>query len=296
MMKSVLIGVSILTITPANAQIQLEHSFSNPNEMDYNNIYSDGGNGNVINLSVSGKKILRIDTTEKKFKLYNMDYTLWKTINFPNPPAGYNHTLYFGAATKYYPQIRYISENLFNSDNLIEFFIEFQADPPIANNPNKYAIMNEQGVTIQSFDGGLYDLLRYDKDNFKLRIVQSEFISGPGVLIHSVDIYSLPGTLPCDPCSGNVGLKETISSEITSEIIPNPSSNNVTVTYKLPSRVHEAYLNITDANGKLVKTIRLTNNTNSISISNAELSSGTYYCNIVADGAISTGKKMIVLK
>ncbi len=289
--KGVFMGAGILIANPTNAQIQLEHSYTNKHEIDYPN-YSGNGDG-VIHLH-SGWRILRIDTLAKKFKLYNTDHTLWKTIDFPIPPNGYMYSHQIGA--DWYPSIDFISEKLFNSDNSIEFITSFVSQPFLAINPEKNVLMNEHGNVIQTFDcyfGGV-SLIQYD-NQYKLRVLQAEAGSGLIVETRSVDIYSLPGNLPCDPCNDGLGFKDMNSGSIETQIFPNPSSNSVTIRYDLPHNVREAYLNVTDANGKTVKTIRLANDTKSISINNGDLPSGTYYCNIFADGASSTGKKMIVL-
>lgn len=56
------------------------------------------------NLRYSGDKLFIMDVPENQCRIYNMDHSLWKTINLSVPA---NHYLY---------DIRYVSEGLFTDD------------------------------------------------------------------------------------------------------------------------------------------------------------------------------------
>src|SRR6202012_2659524 len=81
----------------AGAQISLDFSYPYKN-----------GFGTVILFSNNGEKIMVNDTGVNQVKLYDANYTLWKTINLSNYP-GYKFSTAYA-----------VSDNLFNNDNLVE--------------------------------------------------------------------------------------------------------------------------------------------------------------------------------
>ena len=92
-MKHFLMALGLFTASFCKAQVTLEHSYP---------LFTS-----LVTLSTSGDKYSYNDTTS--LYLYNFDHSPWKTIT-PVLPAGY--------------RLQYawcISDNLFNSDNNIEF-------------------------------------------------------------------------------------------------------------------------------------------------------------------------------
>ena len=80
--------------------------------------------------------------------------------------------------------------------------------------------------------------------------------------------------------------------------IPNPSANNSTkINYNIPAGASKAEMIITDAYGKKVKQLSLTNHGKStLSIDTMGLSSGTYTYTLFVDGKMIEAKKMMVAK
>jgi len=78
--------------------------------------------------------------------------------------------------------------------------------------------------------------------------------------------------------------------------IPNPANNSTTINYYLPQNTSAASLNISDANGKLLKTFSLLNNNGQVILQTNELRSGTYQYFLIVNGNIVDSKKMVISK
>ena len=77
-MKYFLIATVILCLVafgPLSGQIQFEQSF------DYS--------GSIVQLEDAGQKFMLMDVTAEQCRLYNSDYTLWKTVQFSVPNNQY---------------------------------------------------------------------------------------------------------------------------------------------------------------------------------------------------------------
>ncbi len=78
---------------------------------------------------------------------------------------------------------------------------------------------------------------------------------------------------------------------------PNPFSETTRIQYSLNKDVQNAVMQITDINGSVLKTVRLENATNGeVIIKAQELSSGTYFYSLIADGQLISTKKMVLTK
>jgi hypothetical protein len=132
--------------------------------------------GRMIKLSQAGYKYLIGDNVNKQLRLYNMDSTLYKTIDVPQ---------YTGYTVTVYPL--WVSDNLFNSDNLIEYTILYNGTV------DKLEVINENGVVLNSVPGSAFSLIGMNNvGNYKLIVRSTD--------LNNVSVYSLPGVLPCMEC------------------------------------------------------------------------------------------------
>jgi hypothetical protein len=98
--------------------------------------------GTFTNLAQSGYKFYVMDVVANQCRIYNVNHTIWKTINLPVPTDNY---LY---------DIRYISENLFTTDNsLCLAYIYYSY-----NTTNQYytyttKVIRENGTELLSIPG-----------------------------------------------------------------------------------------------------------------------------------------------
>ena len=266
-----LIVILFIAIT-AKAQISLEHT--------YTASFGAFAQHNIINLTNSGYKYFVKDGDQ--VRLYNINHSLWKTINFVLP------------SDRRIFRIDNISENLFNSDNLVEFLFTTQQN--IQPYPDSAFVINENGNIL--FKMGAVnknvttDIKNMGASSFKLFITIA--ISQQP---QDIRVYSLPGTLPCDPCSG-VGIVEqgSDSRQMLSNAYPNPTSGRTTIPYELPEGVNQGKLIFYNTDGKMVKEFIVDKTFKELQISNEDLYSGTYYYQMQTKNGVSEGKKLVIIK
>ena len=172
MIKTLLVLAMASVSICAKAQITLDHSF---------NSKMPGASGQVIFFSSNGQKILMSDTGVNQIKLYNTDYSLWKTINLSNYP-GYR----FLTASS-------VSDNLFNSDNSVELIALYNNSLLPYPYNYKVEIIGESGV-LEDLGNGLNTYIHTINNRYKL------INNMPNVETYNYKIYSLPGTLRCGDC------------------------------------------------------------------------------------------------
>ena len=280
MKKTILLmAMFMLSILNTKAQMTLQHAFS------VSSIPTFGEYAEVVNLSISGKKIAVVGNNIVSF--YNLDYSLWKTIPIPLTSMGYPQYISLGTqGTVMYP-----SEQLFNSDTFLEAAVLYR----VTNSNCKIYIINENGAVTDSMTN-----VQYLNSFNNIMTVYKTAINTFTALVSTttgVSVYSLPGTIPCDVCGNGLGIaKVPIKSTGISDPMPNPSKGQVKITFTLPEGTEQGEIDLYSINGKLLKTYKVDNTFGFITIDNSEFAAGMYYYNLIADGNITTTKKMVVLK
>ncbi len=227
----------------------------------------------LCNLTNGGYKYYWLDQTNNQIKMYNSNHSIFKTINVtpPTPPFTYGG-------------LQYISDNLFNSDNLVEFMIVYYQSP----STYQAKLYNETNSTLFSSNTSAGELLNIS-GNYKLKISS---INGD-----STYIYSLPGSLPCDACGGPTSIVKTNSTSTSMpNAYPNPTSTQITIPYTLTNNDTKGKINIYDINGKVVKEYNVDNSFDNLILDTQEFSAGTYYYNLTTNNGVSDAKKIIVIK
>jgi hypothetical protein len=261
-----LIAILIISIAfhTANAQITFESSYN-----------SNHGYPRLIHLSSSGYKYCEIgDTT----RLYNLNHSLWKTINLFIPSGFYNM----------YDDWN-VSDQLFNSDTLIE--VLYLVNGPYAS--ARTYVINEAGSILFQLASSYatYPTIMNDGTNFKLVAYDSTS--------SKYNVYGLPGTLPCNLCGGTVGIPVNNSvgnNGMISNPFPNPTNDKTTINYELPEGINQAKIVFYDIMGHYVKEFVVDRNFKDLQISNIDLAAGTYYYQLQTSKEMSGGKKLIVVK
>lgn len=129
------------------------------------------------------------DKTEQIISLYELNHTKWKTVSIPLPKG------------HYLDEIKYISQNVFNADSIIELVyscVEYDTKHEIEGSDSNYVnllftlnIINENGEMILKLP-----------DSNDMKIVESNGIKKLLVYKHvgqgfkksgQIDVYSLPG-------------------------------------------------------------------------------------------------------
>ena len=220
-----------------------------------------------------------------KIVLYNLDMSIYKTIDIPDFPD-----------TNDYEAVMYISDNLFDTDDKIE-----------------YLLFSYNWIKIYNEDG----LLKFAKDSVTIPITTpaaydaevSEFIfntyEGTIMILqentgnYDFLIYDLPGVLPCDLCEGSIVGKKSISEikkSLLSQSFPNPSKDFTRIDYKLPDGTTSGTITLYDIRGRTIKTYIVESDNDNLEISTRNLRPGTYYYNLTTENGVSQGKKMIKIR
>ena len=282
----IILACLLLISLYGKAQMTLQHTFTiSPSMSAYDQ-------GEVVNLSISGKKIMVV-TDSNVLSFYNLDYSMWKTITIPSKPYIYpNGKAHLSPWGDSYG-IFYPSEELFNLDPLLEVAVYYGTDL----GTGAIFIINETGAAVDSI----------------MQVNMTSWNSGPSVFTvyntasgtfqavvsrtTGVSVYSLPGTIPCDVCGNGLGLaNEKVKQNGVSEPIPNPSSGQVKITFTLPDNVKQGQIDIYNMNGQKLKSFKVDKTFGYITVDDSEFPAGMYYYNLIADGEVSTTRKMLVIK
>ncbi len=284
-----IIGLCFISFS-ADAQMTLAHHFSG-------DAFTEGA---MVNLSRSGKKIVRMNWQNSILGLpdtlffYNLDYSFWKMIPCPHIARSYGQ-FNFQINVSSTIGVHYPSETLFNTDTFLEVAVFYQDSGSFSGGPGRIMIINELGNIVDSILhvpvilGSSFHVYR-DTTGVCKAVVST---------MTGVEVYNLPGTLPCDPCGG--GLLELSSIEkptnnILTQPIPNPSKDEVKITFTLPEGTSRGELQLYGTNGQKIKTFQVDNRFGYIMLDNSQLASGVYYYNIVVNGQVSTTQKFVVIK
>lgn len=295
-MKKLTIIIMILFIVcTINAQITFEQDYVNSDEFI------------IIGLENSGHKYFSIEENVPVYSimLYNLDHILFKTI--PIDISGFFPPQYDTLTDfDHFFYVYYISENLFDLDNEIEFlayiaywYYDYTISNYISN--HKIEIYNEDCSTLFTInDASPTESMFYGEG-----VPASIFNTEDGTkMILEVDtiykVYSLPGNLPCELCdttsTGKNELNPNYNSFGLSNSYPNPTSNYTRIDYQLPAGINKAEIVFYDTKGNEVKRFAVDRTFDHLRISTAELSSGTYFYSLQTEKGIFCGKKMVVIR
>ena len=288
------IAILLFISSSSSAQMTLVHTFPKQFQTE----------SEIVNLSLSGKKIMTLTSMgavgmglPDTIYFYNLDYSLWKMIPCPGIPGYTGIFNFFHDASNPYG-VFYPSETLFNTDPLLEVAVFYEASPF-----GKFLIINETGTIVDS----ILDATNSLSSGFRVFKVDTLGIGFQAAVTTStgIKIYNLPGTLPCDACEHNYGLAyeqsilgtdQTTRNSINTAPLPNPSSNQVKITFTLPDGVTQGELDLYNTEGQKIKSFQVDNRFGYILLDNTRLPAGLYFYNIVANGTISATQKLVVIK
>lgn len=257
--------VFVFSAMLSSAQITPEHTYT-------------GVSAAYIHLPVAGYKYYVMDVANKQCRLYNNDHSLWKTINL-SIPAGY-----------YLCDIQYVTEDLFNTDNLIEMlYVSCNYNTTLKYYTYDTRIVNENGTLLLSMPYAGYSYVYPAETGSKLFMWIYDFSVFPETV--NTMVYPIPGNLK--PLT--TGSPDELKSSLRSAY-PNPATNEVTIPYSLPSNVKQAELKLYSMNGRLVKSFTIDHTFNSLLVKTSELPAGLYVYRIESNTFKSESYKLVVSK
>ncbi len=285
-----ILAVLIANLQNACAQMTLAHHYAGP---QYTEITE-------VNLSRSGKKILTMRDQNgggmgvgDTLFFYNMDYSFWKMIPCPHV-INYEGVFNFNREQGQTIGIFYPSEELFNLDTFLEAAVLYYDSSYTATaRPSKILVINEQGTIMDSIlnvDDFCVSSFNVHGDSFGNFHAYVTTTTG-------ADVYALPGSLPFENYFRTLGLAKNYDpGSIISQPIPNPSKDQLKITFTLPAGVDLAELKLYDMSGRCIKSYQVDTKFGVILLDNSQLAAGTYIYNIMVNGGISSSQKFLVVR
>lgn len=208
-----------------------------------------------------GTKFYDLNYQTGVFNFYNIDYSLYKTINLPLPALAVNpHVEIFKIGTTY-----------FDDDTLIEILYSFRS----IDNGNLHTtgnIFKEGSGNILEIEDCLY--LRIDSTEGLQHKIIADISTPVANSYFGTNTYKWPGGVNRLLGISNAGAIITENNEL--EIFPNPVQNKLSFKYNAPS--DNIPVEIIDLQGNILKAENLTFNQKSIDVSN--LSPGIYFVRV----------------
>lgn len=205
-------------------------------------------------------------------KIYNLDHSIYKEINFDFP-----EDIHFSDFT-----IDYVSTRLFNLDDKIEFVVKGDC--------SGFAIFDEDGdlIFISEESNGCRAEITNTSDKALL------FLPVYSYPDNRMEIYELPGKI-CYEYTPSTDIKSRIVDLKNTTVFPNPAHTEVTIIYDLGANDY-GYLNVYNQSGLVVKTVIVNKIESSITINISQLSEGIYIYEIRSanNQLISESNKFIV--
>jgi hypothetical protein len=277
-MKTKILMLFLCVSLAGKSQINLENSYL---------ATSASMNLQIIELVKWGYKYQLLDVPNASVKLYNLNHSIFKTINLTIPPG---HNLYA------YPMV---SDSLFDTDNLLEVAYSVVAYN-FSTTPASYTyvtnVVKETGSTLITIPQGVYPNIAYAgaAAGYKM-IVNVDSVNKP--TLKQINVYSLAGGLPMHITQGGGTITDVSplkpASGFISSPVPNPSNGKTIVGYQLPPGESIGTISIYDVNGKELKSYKVDNTFSTLELDNSDLPSGTYFYTMAGS---SEAKKMLIIK
>lgn len=232
----------------------------------------------VVMLETLGYKYFLMDVPNSQVRFYNMDHSLYKTVNC-NVPNGY-----------YLADIKYVSQNLFNADAQIEFVYTYYKY--VATASSYYymygsRVVNENGNNMLTIEGAQYIFVnKTGESEYKLFAYCFDYSVFPETVW--TNIYNLPGSIVL---SANI---QGMQPDNFLNAWPNPASDIVQIAYELPENVKDANLYLIDSNGRPVKNYQIDNHIDNLALNLNDLSAGVYHYFIEYGNSRTESKKIII--
>lgn len=232
----------------------------------------------VVKFETLGYKYYLMDVPASQCRIYNMDHSLFKTINC-SLPNGY-----------FLSDIKFVSENLFNADSQIELAYTYYKY--VSTSTSYYYIygakvVTENGTVLQTMDNAQYLYVnKTGEAEYKLFAYCFDYAVFPEKVW--TNIYSVSG-IPV--FSASISDKQ---QDVLLKAYPNPASEVIRLEYQLPANVKSAILNVFNTSGLLIKNFAIDRHSDHIAMNVNDLTAGTYLYNIEFDNQRTTSKKIVV--
>ena len=262
-MKYLLTAAFLLGSMMLLAQPVFEHTYSH--------------SATMCQLENLGEIYYEMDVINKQCNIYDMNHSLLKSIPLP-VAAGY-----------YLADIQYVSENLFNSDMLVELVYIYSMYVPTETSyyyTFESKLINENGTVLLTLPGvGFTQVVETSGQHLKFMAYEYNYSVIP--YRTNTHVYSLPdqSTKSASQIIDPVGLGNAY---------PNPAGQQVHIPFTMPEGVSSGMLVISDLNGKQVLNYPLTPSSDHVLIPTRTFTPGTYIYYLDTDLGRSEGKKIVI--
>jgi hypothetical protein len=231
---------------------------------------------NICYLESLGEVYYSMDVINKKCLIYNMDHTLLKSIPLPTP-EGY-----------YLADIQYISETLFNRDNLIELvYIFSKYDELLYHYTFNSKLINETGTQLVTFPPGVGFTQVIETADQGKKFLAYEYDYSVIPYRTYTHVYSLPE-------ESTRSVSHSFTAVNQGDAYPNPASHQVTIPVSIPDGNGSGTLVITDLYGRKVESYPIGPSTRHVLLPARQLPPGTYLYQVHSGTVQSEAKKLVI--
>jgi len=255
----------LLLSAQAFGQIQLQTSFN----------YS----GNYVKLEKEGFKFYVMDVTAEQCRIYNPDYSLWKTVqlNIPN--------------NRYLTDIQFLSQYLFDTDEGLEFtYVYYQYVQTSTSYYYIYTtcVIDDNGSVILEVPGGSWSEIRnIDGDGARMMIYVYDYSAFPYSV--KTQVYRLPGTYT------GVPLIESAQSQANSlSVFPNPTPGRIRFESAGAMAEDKAWMIILDSGANVVLRQPVSDSSGDLDLKSLGLPAGTYYLRVETNKLQTKFQKVVL--
>jgi hypothetical protein len=221
--------------------------------------------GTYVKLEKDGYKFYLMDVVAGECRIYNTDFSLWKTVKLNIP------------ANNWVTDIQFVSQNLFNSDDKVELlYVTYEYVETSTSYYYKYVtrIAADNGQVLLDVAGGAYSEVKLSSDGQSRLLV---YVWDYSVFPYTVQtrIYSIPG-MPAG--TGDPPLNPVPDDGFTA--YPNPAVGKVNVKIPGMADFSETKLVILNSAGQVVLRQPAIGAVTGIDLEPTGLPSGTYYIKV----------------
>ena len=281
-MKKILTLFFAAAFISANAQVALEHSFN-----VYNLETVNFSNTNLGEKYFSNTEQVGFYNHPDTLTIYNSDYSIYKVIPIP---VNY---IYSDLYTINGSGVPSISDELFNTDTMFEYI----AAKGLSSGYNSYNLINESGQVLFTFPDTNSSGLGILKMGSDFKLLSGNYCNSTNC-IHDVNIFSVPGSLPCSQCSGfTSGIEGPSGTGIKMgfDVHPNPFNNMLNINYNLPYQ-QDAKIVLTDILGQELMNIPVTRQSDNLSINTSGIAKGVIVITLYGSKGDPISKKLIKIE
>lgn len=277
-MKTILLALSLAVPLTVTCQITLQATTPEPVR-------------SVLSLNEGPKFIGVLSQTvgASTVNIYDTDLSLFRTLVIPAPPEG----VHWSSLTS-------VTETLFDTDpGTVEYMLFGLHDAEGGTLP-VLGIYDEDGVELFFRDPGTAFSTVGAPQDMGPNIIETDggalMLIGHAISGSGVEIYHLPGHVPCISSCGNDGITGIAPMQGTSGTmtVQSPADGSSIVRYTLADGASHGMLELFDAAGRILRTEPIRSDGQYL-LDTRTLTGGSYIVRIRTDRKVMSGAPMVVV-